>query len=106
MLRWHTVSTTKPRAIEWLEAETGQVVPYTPERPRPRERHLSVRVSAATLAGLEEIAAERNVTVSQLVRDLVNDLVEQRTTLATLDARDLVERLTADLAEVRRRLEV
>ena len=39
---------TKPKAIEWLEQETGQTIEYLPEIPRTQERHLSVRLSTAT----------------------------------------------------------
>ena len=95
---------TKPRAIEWLENETRQTIPYSPEEPASRERHLSVRVSEALATALDDLASEQRVTVSQLVRDLVEDAVEQRHSVASLDARALADRLAADVAEVRRRL--
>jgi hypothetical protein len=95
---------TKPRAIEWLEQETGQTIEYLPEVPRTRERHLSVRLSADLAAGLGAMAAERRVSVSHLVRDLLTEAVVQRQEVTALDARALGERLAADVAEVRRRL--
>jgi len=94
----------KPKAIQWLENETGQTIPYTPEESTPRERHLSVRVSDDMAAALEHLAAERHVTVSQVVRELLEVAVAQRQAVASLDARDLADRLAADVAEVRRRL--
>ena len=54
--------------------------------------------------GLEAVAAERGLTVSQLVRALLTDAVEQRTAATALDSRALADRLAADVAEVRRRL--
>ena len=95
---------TKPKAIQWLEAKTGAAVPYTSEPTEPRERHLSVRVDRSTAEVLDEIAAERGVTVSQLVRDLIAGAVESRRSTKAMDASALVERLAADVAEVRRRL--
>ncbi len=95
---------TKPKAIEWLEQETGQTIEYLPEVPHTRERHLSVRLSADLATGLGALAAERQVSVSQLVRDLLTEAVVQRQAVAALDARALGERLAADVAEVRRRL--
>ena len=93
----------KPRAIEWLESETGQEIKYTPEE-QTRDRHLSVRVTGELFVGLETLASERGQTVSQLVRDLVVDAVERRSSVADLEARALVDRLAADVEEVRRRL--
>jgi antitoxin component of RelBE/YafQ-DinJ toxin-antitoxin module len=96
----------KPKAIQWLEKQTGESIPYTPEErtPEGRDRHLSVRVDRTMAAALDAMAAERGVTVSLLVRELLAEAVAQRQTTADLDARALVERLTADVAEVRRRL--
>ncbi len=96
----------KPKAIQWLETETGQTIPYTPEQPpsEGRERHLSVRVDHSTAVALEAMASERGVTVSHLVRTLVGEALQQRRSAAELDARALVDRLAADVAEVRRRL--
>ena len=38
----------KPEAIQWLEKETGQSIPYVPEEraAEGRERHLSVASTA------------------------------------------------------------
>jgi hypothetical protein len=94
----------KPKAIEWLEEQTGQTIDYVAEVQTVGERHLSVRLSDDLAAGLVELAAERNVTVSQLVRELLAGAVSQRQAVASLDAQALAERLAADVAEVRRRL--
>lgn len=58
----------------------------------------------ALAAGLSELAAERGVTMSQLVRSLATAAVEERRRVADLDGPALADRLDADLAEVRRRL--
>ncbi len=96
----------KPKAIQWLEEETGETIPYVPEDPDPqgRERHLSVRVEPTLATALDGLAAERGVTVSQLVRELLARAVTERQSTAGLDAEALVDRLAADVAEVRRRL--
>jgi hypothetical protein len=95
---------TKPKAIQWLEDQTGETIPYPSEPTESRERHLSVRVDLSMADALDEITADRGVTVSQLVRDLVAEAVEARRRTQAMDARELVDRLTADVAEVRRRL--
>jgi ribbon-helix-helix CopG family protein len=96
----------RPKAIQWLEEETGQSIPYAPEEQGPggRDRHLSVRVDAAMARALDAMAAERGITVSQLVRDLLTQAVTERHSTAGLDVQALVDRLAADVAEVRRRL--
>jgi hypothetical protein len=92
----------KPKAIQWLEEHTGQSIDYTPEP--GQDRHLSVRLGGDLAAGLDAMASERGLTVSQLVRELLNDAVGQRASVAMLDVRALADRLAADIAEVRRRL--
>lgn len=96
----------KPKAIEWLENQTGETIPYTPDEPpsEGREHHLSVRVDRTMALALDGMAAERGVTVSQLVRELLAQMVAERQSTAGLDAQALVDRLAADVAEVRRRL--
>ena len=94
---------TKPKAIEWLESSTGKSIDYPKERPA-QDRHLSVRLSADLANGVDRLAAERNQTPSQLVRDLLRRAVEQRSNATTLDGRALADRLAEDVAEVRRRL--
>ena len=96
----------KPKAIQWLEKETGQSIPYVPEEEAAegRERHLSVRVDRTMAVALDAMAAERGVTVSRLVRELLAHAVTERESTAGLDAQALVDRLAADVAEVRRRL--
>jgi hypothetical protein len=94
----------KPKAIQWLEHETGQTIDFVAEPSPAGERHLSVRVPDDLAVGLSELAAERGLSVSQLVRQLLGDAVAQRQAMASLDASALAERLAADVAEVRRRL--
>jgi predicted transcriptional regulator len=93
----------KPKAIQWLEKQTRENIDYTPASPG-QDRHLSVRLTSELAAGLDTLAAERGVTVSRLVRELLTDIVTQRSSVATLDGRALADRLAADVAEVRRRL--
>jgi hypothetical protein len=93
----------KPRAITWLEEQTGQTIDYTPEPTRP-DRHLSVRLTGDLSAALDAMAAERSLTVSQLVRELLTEAVSDRHAVSSLDAKALASRLAADVAEVRRRL--
>jgi len=95
----------KPKAIQWLENQTGESIAYTEEpASESRERHLSVRVDQTMSVALDEMAAEHDVTVSQLVRELIARAVAERQNTTELDAHALVDRLTADVAEVRRRL--
>jgi len=96
----------KPKAIQWLENQTGESIPYYPEEPASegRERHLSVRVDRTMATALDAMAAERGVTVSQLVRELITQAVVERQGTGGLDTQALVNRLAADVAEVRRRL--
>ena len=94
----------KAKAIQWLEEQTGQNIDFEPEVEPPRDRHLSVRMSAELAARSEAVAAARDLTLSQLVRQLLNDAVEQHAAVADLDGRALADRLAADVAEVRRRL--
>ncbi len=94
----------KPKTIQWLEDQTGQTIDYVPEAPPVQERHLSVRLTDELADGLGDLAAERNLSISQLVRELLSDAVAQRQTVASLDARALADRLDADIAEVKRRL--
>ena len=95
---------TKPKGIEWIEAQTGTPVEFTPEVVAGRDRHLSVRLTAESAEALESMAAERRVTLSQLVRALLEDALAERAAVTSLDARALADRLAADVDEVRRRL--
>jgi predicted DNA-binding ribbon-helix-helix protein len=94
----------KPKAIQWLEETTGQTIDYRPEASVGHDRHLSVRLTGELATGLDAMAAERGLTVSHLVRELLAEAVGQRAAVAKLDGRELAERLAADVAEVRRRL--
>ena len=94
----------KPKAIQWLEEQTGETIAYTPEVTVSQDRHLSVRLTGDLAASLGAMAAERGLTLSHLVRELLAEAVAQRATVANLDGRALADRLAADVAEVRRRL--
>lgn len=94
----------KPKAIQWLEEQTGETIAYTPEVIESQDRHLSVRLVGDLAASLDAMAAERRLTLSHLVRELLADAVAHRATVANLDGRELADRLAADVAEVRRRL--
>ena len=94
----------KPKAIQWLEEQTGQAIDYQPEGPVGADRHLSVRLGVDLGDELEAMAAERGVKLSQLVRQLLADAVRHRDAAAGLDGLALADRLAADVAEVRRRL--
>ena len=94
----------KPKGIEWLEAQTGQTIEADRAPAQTQDRHLSVRLTSDLAAGLDAMAAERGLSVSHLVRDLLNEAVAQRGSVAALDGRALAERLAADVDEVRRRL--
>lgn len=94
----------KPKAIQWLEEHTGETISYVAEGIESKDRHLSVRLTGELTAGLEAIAAERGLTLSHLVRQLLAEAVAQRETVGKLDGRALADRLAADVAEVRRRL--
>ena len=95
---------SKPRAVQWLEDQTGQSIDVAPEAAGVQERHLSVRLTSDLAEGLDALASERGLTVSQLVRELLNEAVRQRASVAAMDGRALAERLAADVAEVQRRL--
>ena len=94
----------KPKAIQWLEEQTGQTIAYTPGAMPGHGRHLSVRLTGELATGLYAMASERGLTLSHLVRELLAEAVGQRAAVAKLDGRALAERLAADVAEVRRRL--
>ena len=94
----------KPKAIQWLEDQTGETIPFASETAVSQDRHLSVRLTGELAAGLDAMATERGLTLSHLVRELLAEAVAQRATVATLDGRALADRLAADVAEVRRRL--
>ena len=93
----------KPRGMQWLEDQTGQRLDHE-SRTGAQDRHLSVRLSDDLANGLDAMAAERGVSVSHLVRELLSDVVAQRDVVAALDERALADRLVSDAAELRRRL--
>ena len=63
---------TKSRVIEWLEQETGETL-GPPGSPPPDGKHLSVRVSGELVRELEEYAAARGQSISQVARRLIRD---------------------------------
>ena len=69
---------SKPQAIQWLESQIGQHIDYSPDVVSGQDRHLSVRLTSELSNGLEAIAAERGLSVSQLVRELLAEAVGQR----------------------------
>jgi predicted DNA-binding protein len=95
---------SKPRAIQWLEEQTGQHIDYHPESPATQDRHLSIRLPSDLHASLERLAAVEGVKVSHLVREFLVAAVAQREELSNLDSRALVDRLSVELDELRRRL--
>jgi predicted transcriptional regulator len=63
---------TKPQGIQWLEEQTGETL--DPPRTPPSEgKHLSVRLSGDLVKELEEYAAARGESVSQVARRLIKD---------------------------------
>lgn len=94
----------KSKVIEWLEQQTGQEIEASGARAELRDRHLSVRLTDDLGAALDVWAGERGISVSHLVRELLAEAVRSRQGVADLDARGLVDRLQADVAEVSRRL--
>jgi hypothetical protein len=72
----------KPKAIQWLEDETGQTIDFVAEPSPAGERHRSVRLPDDLALGLCELAVERGLSVSQLVRQLLGDAVAQRQAVA------------------------
>jgi antitoxin component of RelBE/YafQ-DinJ toxin-antitoxin module len=75
------------------------------DRPRPtQEKHLSLRVDSELSAALEALAAEGGISVSQYVRAVLKEAVSRRRDASALDLDALTERMSADVAEVRRRL--
>ena len=61
----------KPRGIQWLVEQTGARIDVPAAQPADQDRHLSVRVGNELASGLEALAAEQGLTVSQLVRDIL-----------------------------------
>ncbi len=93
----------KPRGIRWLEEQTGQILPRPADLPEPVDdgmRHLTLRLPVAMHAHLAKVAAERNLTVSQLARQLLTDGLQP----ARLPEREALDIAIAALDEMRRRL--
>jgi hypothetical protein len=87
----------KPRGVEWLERETGQQL----ERQNlsgDEARHLSLRIPASLFGELEQLAAQRNETISQTARRLLAD------GLARIDDpdREAIDTAIAALEKLRR----
>jgi predicted HicB family RNase H-like nuclease len=64
---------TKPRAIQWLEVQTGQTIDYEPDT--SQDRHVSVRLTKELGARLDTMATERDIKVSQLIRELLSEAI-------------------------------
>lgn len=108
VLHWNTGRATacKPKAIQWLEEQKGAIIDYPVEPLSGHERHLSVRLTSDLATGLEALAAERSMMLSQVVRTILADAVDQRPAVASMENRSLADRLEVDMAEFRRRLVV
>jgi predicted DNA binding CopG/RHH family protein len=61
----------KPRALVWLEQQTGADIPHGATETTGKDRHLSVRMPAEDAERLGKMAAERGMTLSQLVRSVL-----------------------------------
>lgn len=48
---------SKPKAIQWLEEQTGETFDYRPEVRVGQERHLSVRLTGELATGPDAMAA-------------------------------------------------
>ena len=64
---------SKPRGVGWLERETGQKLERQAPLSGDEGRHLSLRVPADLLGRLEQLAVQRNETISQTARRLLAD---------------------------------
>jgi len=87
---------TKSRVIEWLEQETGETLD-PPGTPIPEGRHLSVRLSADLVGQLEEYAAARGESISQVARRLIKDGLDR----AKDPDRDAIDQAIAVLEAVK-----
>jgi hypothetical protein len=87
----------KPRGVEWLERETGQKLDRQ-SLSGEEGRHLSLRIPTGLFAQLEQAAADRNETISQTARRLLND------GLARIDDpdREAIDTAIAALEKLRR----
>ena len=94
----------KPRALVWLEQQTGANLPHGATETAGKDRHLSVRLPVEDAERLGQMAAERGMTLSQLVRSVLVAALAEHSDLTTLAGPDLAARLAADVAEVQRRL--
>ena len=94
----------KPRALTWLEEQTGEEISYEPSKPADTTRHLSVRLPVEDALRLEQIAVRRSITFSQTARTILASALDEHAELADLAGPDLAARLAADVAEVQRRL--
>jgi hypothetical protein len=68
------VKTNKPRGMQWLEDQTGQVLwPVDPVTEVPQTRHVSLRVPIELYERLESQAYARKESVSRYARQLLTD---------------------------------
>ena len=86
---------TKPRAIAWLEEQTGQQLDR-PSAP-PKSRHVSIRVPDELFDRLERLALQRGESVSQSARRLlVAGLVDEREPTDAIDDAIIALQLARD----------
>ncbi|MBI2169567.1 MAG: ribbon-helix-helix protein, CopG family [Actinobacteria bacterium] len=89
---------TKPRGIQWLEEQTGETLD-PPGGPIPEGKHLSVRLTGDLVSQLEEHAAARGESISQVARRLIKDGLDR----ATNPDRDAIDQAIAVLEAVKAR---
>ena len=89
----------KPRGVRWLEEETGQTLDRSPAPTAPGT-HLSVRLPGPMLAQLEQLAASRGESVSQVARRLIADGIAR----TEVPERDALDSAIAALEKIRSRL--
>lgn len=87
---------SKPRAIQWLEEQTGETLD-PPGSTVPEGRHLSVRLSGDLVSQLEDYAAARGESISQVARRLIADGLDR----ATNPDRDAIDQAIAVLESIR-----
>jgi len=94
----------KPKAIQWLERETGEEIEYPINTGRGKSRHLSIRLEVDLLEKLNKVSRSRGETPSQTVRMLIEHAVREQESVAGLDDAALAVQLNLAVSEVTRRL--
>ncbi len=88
---------SKPRGVRWLEQETCQHLDREAVS-GDEGRHLSLRIPNWLSAQLDALAAERNESVSQTARRLLNDAIAR----VNDPAREAIDTAIAALEKLRR----